>query len=259
MPTVLPPTRPASASRCSTQVKTARCVSTSIRRRVRDTVEWSGGAASSASSSCRRLSESAAPRNRTFRVQPLEVAEQQHPEVAPTRPTDPVGIELGALLLDEGVEARRVENTIQAFVKRMARARGRSELDTHIDGCRPRRRRLPIAMEESVVRQIDPVDPYTGLSPQAASGDPCAPRRLAGPRRARLARRSHIVEYAPSSRLVSRAPDRSRCDAGFCHRLLVTEHGQFPKNGRESGVGAQSSDLRGNDDEVRHGPQKSVG
>ena len=65
------------------------------------------------------------PRNRPFRVQALEVAEQQHPEVAArrqARPTDPVGIELGALLLDEGVEARRVEHTIQAFVKRMARA-----------------------------------------------------------------------------------------------------------------------------------------
>ena len=57
----LAPTRPASASRCSTQVKTARCVSTSIRRRVRDTVEWSGGAASSDTSrNCHRLSESAA-------------------------------------------------------------------------------------------------------------------------------------------------------------------------------------------------------
>ena len=65
------------------------------------------------------------PRNRTFRLQALEVAEQQHPEVAArrqARPTDPVAIELGALLLDEGVEARRIENTIQAFVKRMARA-----------------------------------------------------------------------------------------------------------------------------------------
>ena len=43
MPTVVPRTRPASASRCSTHVKTASCVSRSIRRRVRDTVEWSGG------------------------------------------------------------------------------------------------------------------------------------------------------------------------------------------------------------------------
>ena len=40
-----------------------------------------------------------------------------------------------------------------------------------------------------------------------------------------VARRSHIVEYARSSRLVSRAPRRSRCDAGFHHGLLKGEQG----------------------------------
>jgi hypothetical protein len=44
MPTVVPWTRPASASRCNIQVKTASCVSRSIKRRVREIVEWSGGA-----------------------------------------------------------------------------------------------------------------------------------------------------------------------------------------------------------------------
>ena len=44
MPTVFPRTRPASATRSSTHVNTASCVSTSIRRRVRDSVEWSGAA-----------------------------------------------------------------------------------------------------------------------------------------------------------------------------------------------------------------------
>ena len=39
MPTVLPLTRPASASRCSSQVKTDSCVSRSINRRVREIVE----------------------------------------------------------------------------------------------------------------------------------------------------------------------------------------------------------------------------
>ena len=118
---------PASASRCSTQVKTA---SASRRRptpraRHRRVVRRSPRRATRRGS-CRRLSESAARHAiATFRVQALEVAEQQHPEVAArrqARPTDPVGIELGALLLDEGVEASRVENTIQAFVERMARA-----------------------------------------------------------------------------------------------------------------------------------------
>ncbi len=35
-----------------------------------------------------------------------------------------------------------------------------------------------------------------------------------------VAPRSHTGQYAPSSRLVSRAPHRSRCDAGFHHGLL---------------------------------------
>jgi len=35
---------PTSARRCRIQVKTASCVSRSIKRRVREMVEWSGGA-----------------------------------------------------------------------------------------------------------------------------------------------------------------------------------------------------------------------
>ena len=42
MPTVRPTTSVASASRCNTHVNTAWWVSRSIRRRVRDSVEWSG-------------------------------------------------------------------------------------------------------------------------------------------------------------------------------------------------------------------------
>ena len=60
MPTVLPRTSPASASRSNTHVKTDTCVSTSISRRVRDNVEWSGAASvTSRSRNDRRLSESA--------------------------------------------------------------------------------------------------------------------------------------------------------------------------------------------------------
>ena len=44
IPTVLPRTRPASARCCSTQVNTASWVSTLSSRRVREIVEWSGGA-----------------------------------------------------------------------------------------------------------------------------------------------------------------------------------------------------------------------
>ena len=34
------------------------------------------------------------------------------------------------------------------------------------------------------------------------------------------------AQYAPSSRLASRAPDRSRCDAGFHHGLLADANGE---------------------------------
>ena len=61
IPIVYPWTRWASARRCNTHVNTAWCVSRSIRRRVRDSVEWSGGASCSAKSrNSRMLSESAA-------------------------------------------------------------------------------------------------------------------------------------------------------------------------------------------------------
>ena len=46
MPIVFPFTNPAVLRHYSTQVKTARCVSRSISRRVREMVEWSGGACS---------------------------------------------------------------------------------------------------------------------------------------------------------------------------------------------------------------------
>ena len=50
--------------------------------------------------------------------------------------------------------------------------RGRSELATHIDRCHPRRRRLPIAMERSELRRIEPIGPDPGPSPQPATAIP---------------------------------------------------------------------------------------
>ena len=49
IPIVCPVTRSVVASTCRIQVKTARCVSRSIRRRVREIVECSGGASSRSS------------------------------------------------------------------------------------------------------------------------------------------------------------------------------------------------------------------
>ena len=65
------------------------------------------------------------PGNRPLGIEPLEVAQEQHPEVSArrqARPTHAVGVELRALLLGEGVEAGLVEHPIQAFVERVARA-----------------------------------------------------------------------------------------------------------------------------------------
>ena len=61
IPIVAPLSTPDATRRCCTQVNTARCVSTSISRRVREIVEWSGTSSSTAMPKKRRIaSESAA-------------------------------------------------------------------------------------------------------------------------------------------------------------------------------------------------------
>ena len=57
--------------------------------------------------------------------------------------------------------------------------------------------------------------------PARASGDPFAPRRACRPAPCAACLSVAYAQYAPSSRLASRAPDRSRCDAGFHHGLLA--------------------------------------
>ena len=82
------PSRP-SARRCRTHVKTARCVSRSISRRVREIVEWSGGASSNANAEkvAQRQRVRRAPRDAALGVDALEVADQQQPEVDARRQT----------------------------------------------------------------------------------------------------------------------------------------------------------------------------
>ncbi len=96
MPRVLPLTKPASASRCDTHVKTTWCVSKSTRRRVRDTGRMVRR--SLVQRDVEKLKQAQRvgrpPRDHLFRVQVFEVAEQQ-PEVASrrqTRPTHPVRV-----------------------------------------------------------------------------------------------------------------------------------------------------------------------
>ena len=156
-------TKPTSARRCSIHVNTAVWVSRSISRRVREIVEWSGaGSGNSRCKKLRTLNESAArPRDRPLRVQPFKVAEHQQPEVPPrrqTRPPDPVGVK-NARTAPRRMRRSPRHRTAGSAARRTGARRGRSLVGIHIDACRARRRRLPIAMSDSVVRGIDHVDP----------------------------------------------------------------------------------------------------
>ena len=109
MPTVSPLTKSATASPCSTPVKTAKCVNPRpraghprvVRRHfVQPDVQKLSAA--------QRLGR--APGNRPFRVQAVHVGEQQAPDVAspgPTPTADPVGIEVRAPLHAPRRAARR--------------------------------------------------------------------------------------------------------------------------------------------------------
>ena len=101
------------------------------------------------------------PGDGALRVQAFEVANQQQPKVAPGRQPRPavVGVDRLTEPFDVPVEIMRVEDLIQSRVKRMCGAPRRSLVATHIDVCFARRRRLPIAIGDSVVRGIDRVDP----------------------------------------------------------------------------------------------------
>jgi hypothetical protein len=101
------------------------------------------------------------PRDRALGVQAFEIADEQQPEVAARRQSWPaiIRVEPLAQALDEAVEVVLVEDLIQSRVERMGGARGRWWVATHIEACFACRRRLPIAIGDSVVRRIDRVDP----------------------------------------------------------------------------------------------------
>ena len=81
--------------------------------------------------------------------EPPPTFEQVRPRVGQTRATDPVGVELRARLLGEGIEAEVVEDMTPSSLERVTCAR--PQVRGHpIDGCHARRRRLPIAMGSSV-------------------------------------------------------------------------------------------------------------
>jgi hypothetical protein len=107
------------------------------------------------------------PGDPALRVQPLEVADQQQPEIAPGWQPWPTVVRIEALAqsFDVSVKAMLLENLIELRVEGM---RGRSWVATHIEACFACRLRLPIAIGDSVVRGTDCVDPkptfYQGAS-----------------------------------------------------------------------------------------------
>ena len=70
-------------------MKTARCVSRSIRRRVREIVECSGGVfvEAQAQEAAQRQRIGGPPRDAALRIDALEVPDQQQPEVGARRQT----------------------------------------------------------------------------------------------------------------------------------------------------------------------------
>ena len=144
-------------------VNMAWCVSRSIRRRVREIVEWSGGASGNTRPRNSRSANESAARQAMARSasRAFEVANQQQPKVAPGRQPRPavVGVERLAELFDVPVEIVRVEDLIQTRVKRMGGA------PRQIAGRHPHRRlfRTPSSFahrhRRRVVRGIDRVDP----------------------------------------------------------------------------------------------------
>ena len=159
-------------------MNTARCVSRSIRRRVREIVECSGGASSrprprkprSASESAVRH---AMPRSESMPSKyPISSSRKYVPGVRLGRPTV-VGVERRALRFDELVEPVRVEHLIQPLIERMpAGPRQFVRRD-------PQSRR-PCAIlasthrhAGSVVRRIDRVDPLFNEKLRAASTSNC--------------------------------------------------------------------------------------
>jgi hypothetical protein len=173
-PIVLPFTRLAVASTWRIQVNTARWVSRSISRRVREIVECSGGVSSRVRPRNPRSANESAVRHAMPRSEsmPSKYPDQQQAEVRAGRQSPPT-------------HARRVERGTQRFDERVGSGvrrapdsgadrtgcpsvRGSSFVAIHSSGVRARSLRRPIDMRSSLGRVIDHVDPYFNVSPSAA-------------------------------------------------------------------------------------------
>ena len=119
-PIVLPFTKPAVLRHCNTQVKRARCVSRSIKPRVREMVEWSGGACSRPTPRKSRKAKESAARHAMPRSESIPSKYQQQPEVhawRQARPSHDFRIAWLTLTFDEIVEVVLGQPLIQSRVE----------------------------------------------------------------------------------------------------------------------------------------------
>ena len=110
-------------------MNTARCVSRSISRRVREIVDCSGCGLleAQAQKAAQRERVGGAPRDAALRINPFDVADQQQPEIRArrqTRAADRCGVKHDTSGFDELVETVRVQDVIQPLIERMPARRG---------------------------------------------------------------------------------------------------------------------------------------
>src|SRR5215831_13651645 len=127
MPIVFPFSNPACATCRSTHPNTSWCVASSISRRVREIVTWSGvGSSRPICRNCRKHNESAnSPGDASFAVDPLEEADQHQTEVHARherRTAQLLVIKLPAAALAELVESGLVQQLVQPLIERMTRS-----------------------------------------------------------------------------------------------------------------------------------------
>jgi hypothetical protein len=97
-------------------------------------------------------------RLRTLRIAVFSCDKSQQRLLRQARAPDVLSVESLTQALDVAVEVVLVENLIQSPVERMRSTPPGSWVATHIDACFACRRRLPIAIGDSVVRGFDRVD-----------------------------------------------------------------------------------------------------
>src|SRR5207302_7638634 len=93
---------------------------TSISRRVREIVEWSGGISFQKTAQRQRVRRP--PCDATLAVDAFKIPDEQQTEVPPrrqTRPPHSLRVEPGALLFHPFVKAALFQQSVQLFVKRM--------------------------------------------------------------------------------------------------------------------------------------------